>query len=386
MLYYRYRSPSELSFKELLYSEIFFSSTEECNDPFDSKTFYEFQPDQQRWEKLFELALGNLAKLIPDAAANAATKMVKRGTITLDEAMSMDFASHLRIATKIDDPFFLSAASASIMRLFELYKPESNYFVSFSRRCDEPLMWSHYAGRHEGYCLIFRSVGGALYQNALALKTSARREAPKSFSPFISRAIPDRFKFCNVEYKETVEHLNAFDRFPETVAMKVLSDTEAVELTLKQNAQYFQKHESWSYEEETRITLRAPEPWLFQDRFEYSHQERLFQYEPSQLVGIILGARMSESHKKRILQILEERDDRISGHTSYKRILFDFLLQEANLSTRHRQLDIAPLQFIGRVNTAKPGEPKFDSAFERWKTGCGIEIDGNRATSVQILD
>lgn len=386
MLYYRFRSPSELSFKELLYSEIYFASTEECNDPFDSRSFYEFGADQERWRSLFELSLGKIAVTYPSAASCAAAEVVKKGSLTFDEVMSMNFAEVLRVATNNGDPFLLEVVTASLARIFELYKPASNYFVSFSKRSDEPLMWSHYAGRHEGYCLVFRSVDGALHQNPLAKKTFIRRNTPNSFSPSISHGISDLFQFRDIEYKNTVEHLNAFDLFPQSVAMKSLSEEERIRLVAKQEEQYFQKHESWGYEEESRITLRAPMPWLLGDRFEYAPQERLFQYEPSQLVGVILGARMSKSNKDRISQIVEERSEHIDKHTSYKRIMFDFLLQEAKLSMRHRRLEITPLQFVGAVNSVKPDDEKFDLTYERWKAGGGIEFDGNKSTRVWIPD
>ena len=37
MLYYRYRSGSELSVKELIYDELYFASRAECNDPYEGK-------------------------------------------------------------------------------------------------------------------------------------------------------------------------------------------------------------------------------------------------------------------------------------------------------------------------------------------------------------
>lgn len=384
MLYYRFRPSSELSFKELLYSEIYFASTEECNDPFDSKSFYEFEPDFVRWKKLFEFSLGKLSEIFPSLASNAAEKVIKDGAVTFDDVLSMDFIDLFRVAANSDNPYFLNMASASVMRTLNLYKPQSNYYVSFSKRCDEPLMWSHYANRHEGFCLVFRSIDGALHQNKLAKKDSIRRDTPNSFSPSISQEIPSKFLFQDIEYPQTVELLNAFDRFPQLISMRNLSEEERITLVSKQESHYFQKHNSWGYEEESRITLRAPHPWLFGDRIEYTPQERLLRYEPSQLVGLILGARMSESNKTRIRQIIEDRSEHIARQTNYKRVIFDFLLQEAKLSTRHRQITIAPIQFIGRGNSSKPGDENFSALLDNWKSGDGIEIDGTRATRVNI--
>lgn len=383
MLYYRFRSPSELSFKELLYSEMYFASQEECNDPFDSKSFYEFPPDRQRWKNLFELAFGRLGNIVPSMAETAADEIVKKGGITFDEAMFTDYVDLFRVAANIEDEVFLNAAANGVLRALGLYKPQPSYFVSFSKQCDEPLMWAHYAQRHEGHCLVFRAIDGALQQNPLTKKRATRRSTPNSFSPTMSFSTPERFHFRDIEYKEAVEHLNAFERFPASVAMRQLSEEERVALVAKQDSQCFQKHESWGYEEEARITLRAPMPWLCGDRFEYSPQERLFQYEPSQLVGVILGARMSEPNKQRIVQILEERAHLIARLCNYKRISFDFLLQRARLSTRGRQIDIIPERFIG-IKPTKREDEQFDGMLRHWESGHGIEFDGNRATSVRV--
>ena len=35
----------------------------------------------------------------------------------------------------------------------------------FGSTYDSLLMWSHYASKHKGFCLIFRSIDGCLYQN-----------------------------------------------------------------------------------------------------------------------------------------------------------------------------------------------------------------------------
>lgn len=57
MLYYRYRSGSELSIKELIYDELYFASREECNDPYEGKTFATFSKDKDLWSNLINEAL-----------------------------------------------------------------------------------------------------------------------------------------------------------------------------------------------------------------------------------------------------------------------------------------------------------------------------------------
>ena len=57
MFYYRYRSGSELSVKELIYDELYFASREECNDPYEGKTFATFSADKDLWNNLINEAL-----------------------------------------------------------------------------------------------------------------------------------------------------------------------------------------------------------------------------------------------------------------------------------------------------------------------------------------
>lgn len=52
MYYYRYRSGSELAIKELIYDELYFASREECNDPYEGKTFAVFSKDKDLWSNL----------------------------------------------------------------------------------------------------------------------------------------------------------------------------------------------------------------------------------------------------------------------------------------------------------------------------------------------
>ena len=57
MFYYRYRSGSELAIKELIYDELYFASREECNDPYEGKTFAAFSKNEALWSNLINEAL-----------------------------------------------------------------------------------------------------------------------------------------------------------------------------------------------------------------------------------------------------------------------------------------------------------------------------------------
>lgn len=378
MLYYRYRSPTELSFKELLYSELYFSSAAECNDPFDSAAFYKFPVDYDRWYSLFAWALGDLSALEPSVADALARQMCSIGELTFDEAADLDYREMLRSSAGIDNPIVQIAMAECIYRAYETYKPEENYFVSFARVPDEPLLWSHYAGRHEGFCLVFRSIKSSIWQYQEVLKRSIARKTPRSFSPTISQGVPQCFPIRDITYEEEPDYLNAFYRFAESVANVELSEQERRDLASEQQKHYFTKSRSWAYECESRIALRSPASWLFGERVEYSRQERLFRFEPSQLVGVILGARASDETRKRVLEIVAERRDELSASRDYKRTIFDCLVQQAELSTRGRQILVKPTHIFGLGDCVAPENKEFEKRLSDWKKGCGLEFDGTR--------
>ena len=367
-----------------MYGELFFTSTEECNDPFDSKSFYEFPNDVNRWAQLFKFVLGKLQNLYPQCANIVASEVCRNCPLTFEEASSLDYYSlFFQVTNKKDQQFALAAANG-VEHVFNLYKPPTRYFVSFSRVNNEPLMWSHYAMRHEGFCLVFRSHDGMLKQNPLLARTSVQRKTPAGMAPSMGYGIPDGFLFQDISYVPVVNHLCAFQLFPQAVAGRIQSEEERIEIAHIQANQYLQKHPSWSYESESRLTLSIPTPWLFGDRFEYSVQERIFNFEQTQLVGIIFGARMSDDHKNRVYQILDDRKEQISKQVNYKRVIFDFLVQQAQLSSRHREIEIHPAKLITLLEPIEPNDKKFEQKYQQWIEGWGMEIDGPKGSLVQI--
>ncbi|WP_201167065.1 DUF2971 domain-containing protein [Halorhodospira halophila] len=307
-----------------------------------------------------------------------ARQMCSNGELTFDEATDLDYREMLRSSAGIDNPIVQIAMAQCIYRAYETYKPEENYFVSFARVPDEPLLWSHYAGRHEGFCLVFRSVNSSIWQYKEGLKRSITRKTPRSFSPNISQGLPESFTIRDITYEEQPDYLNAFYRFPESVANVDLSEQERRDLASKQQKHYFTKSRSWEYECESRITLRSPASWLFGERVEYSRQERLFRFEPSQLVGVILGARASYETRERVLEIVAERGDEVSASRDYKRTIFDCLVQQAELSTRGRQIVLKPTHIFGLGDCLTPENKGFEKRLSDWEKGCGLQFDGKR--------
>jgi hypothetical protein len=386
MLYYKFRPASEVSFKELLYDELFFTSTEECNDPFDSKSFYEFSAEKDKWKALIKFAADS-----EGFSDNADIEKVSEAVcdlcpITFDEALKLDWYSIFQKTSVYNEPLFVGANVRAILSTLEKYRPPIRYFSSFSKSCTESLMWSHYASNHQGFCLIFRSVYKKLMQAVSHRKKSIQRSAPKGLAPSMNYALPEGFQFQDVTYVDDVKHISAFTLFPKTVAGSEFSDEEIHSLRKAQFEQYLQKHSCWSYEEESRLVLETPMKWLFGDQWEYSIQERLFRYEPTQLVGVVFGARTKENDKTRIFQILEERNDRIAKSVDYPRIIFSFVAHQATISDRGRKIEVHPLKFVSSVHSETPGDPEFDRLYGDWRDGYSYELNGNRASRIHVPD
>jgi hypothetical protein len=144
MFYYRYRPYNEVSIKELLYNEMYFSSPEKCNDPFDSKTFYEFGADKEMWSRVIKFSVKMANDIITDELADLlAEHLCKKSPLTFDEAHKANLFEDLPEHSSIIAA--MSRYGIFINRLLSIYKPATRYFVSFSKVNSEPLMWSHYA-------------------------------------------------------------------------------------------------------------------------------------------------------------------------------------------------------------------------------------------------
>lgn len=366
-----------------MYSEMYFSSPEECNDPFDSKTFYVFHADNEKWFKVIQLASERVKISLSKNLMNQLTEHIcKQCPLTFDEAIKKDLFTEFK-GSSANENILISYLSKVIQELLKVYQPDTRYFVSFSRTNSDPLMWSHYADKHKGFCLIFKAIGGKLNLSPNYKKDSVRPPTPNGIAPNMSHGLPENFDFVDINYRPEVEFLDAFLHMPAYVSGDAKDEQERLKIVAEQESHYTQKGQSWHYENESRLILRPPLSWLFGGHIEFTQQERLFHYEPSQLVGIIYGARMTDGEKNRVRQLLKERENWINRTVNYKRISFLFLEFEAKLSMNQRKVEIEPLNIISYMPIA-PTDSNFERLYTEWKEGIGHERDGNSSKRIKV--
>ncbi|PKF81095.1 hypothetical protein CW749_00145 [Vibrio sp. vnigr-6D03] len=385
-MYYKYRSFSEFSIKELLYQELYFATRQESNDPFDSKTFYEFSANENYWRNLLEIVAEKFTGFKESDINAAAKRLVSLSPMTYEQVANLDIT---KIIFESIDPKNYPVSilfSNEFKALIDLYAPEESYFTCFSKVKDDPLMWAHYAGNHQGFCLIFQPINGALNQHPFYRRTSVRRESPNGIAPSMGMGLPESFQFIPVEYQDKAESLCAFCRLPRGVTNFNLTEGERLKLATIQSSQYVQKHCSWKYEQEVRLSFTPISGYLYGQKVNLSKQERLFHYDPSQLVGIVLGAQMSAENKVRLREVITEVLSRRELYKQGKRVLFNFMVFEAELSSVQRNLNIKPVELLTLSKNYQPSAPEFDRFYSEWEQGVGIEFNGMSSVRVVISE
>ena len=247
-------------------------------------------------------------------------------------------------------------------------------------------MWSHYASKHKGFCLIFKAINGFLCQDKEHLKNSISRKTPKGLiAPLSSFGLPESFHFQNIEYCPNIEMIDASRFMPYHVfGRDVTSEEERIKMAIENDRKCLEKHECWQYEEETRLLLNEPRAWLFGGHFEYTQEERLLHYQPTQLVGIILGALMEPKIRKRIREIISGLRERIARAVKVGP-LFDFVLFEASISDKHRDVEITPKEIYGLSEAITKEDSQFASMLKKWEDGWAIVFDKNTSFKKQFL-
>ena len=372
MFYYRYRSGSELSVKELVYDELYFASRAECNDPYEGKIFAIFEKNEDAWNNLIRLALKD-NPILSNATEYLVEKIVSfyidKSPIIFEEFINTSEDDFLSIGKDWFEKTILKNMLAVITRYALAYMPEERYFASFSRKRDINLMWAHYANNHRGFCLIFRPINGKIYQNKYWKTTQFGYSTPNSFSPHMSFAVPDSFEIKAVEYVTDPKYADGFTYFPTAVIGKEFSQEQIKEILNDREKIYLQKHYTWKYEEESRIILQSGIPWLAGEQLSLSPHQRLFHYDSIHLAGIVVGVNMPQEQRFRIEEIMAEKAKRQYKSLEKEFIVSDLVLFEEKLSETTRMLEVVACKIYGSGTTIDKKAKDFSYRYKRWEDG-----------------
>lgn len=359
MFYFRYRPWSDISVKELLYNEIYFSSVKEANDPYEGKFFVKFKSDKSKWEKVFQnddvfFQFSDNRNFFD----NVVNFFSDKQEWTLDEILSLKTGDFYSSGVKdIDTNSFVRTLNQYFDSIFNKLQ---KYFVSFSKNCDNTTMWSHYASKHEGFCLIFNFENKQIRQDSQNLKTKLHVKELDGFSHsiFANPPVSEYFNLFDVKYLNKLEKLDGF-------LFLDASNYQKNKETIREA--YLQKSKAWKYEEETRILLEIDAKNYIESK--WSKTQRLFHYDFNQLVGIILGYRMEQEAREQIVEIIKEKIRTRSTETG-------FCIFEAKLSMKYQKVDLEPVKIIISHDTEiDKKDPRFQIAYKRWKDKYSFDMN-----------
>ena len=381
MFYYRYRSGGELSVKELIYDELYFASREECNDPYEGKTFATFSKDKDLWSNLINEALkAHKIELDESLKEKLVEYFLAKSPMPIENILRIPRDEFIDIGQRRMDQFMLKPTLEAIQDYVMWYSPEERYFASFSKTNDNFLLWSHYANNHKGFCLIYRAIDGKLKQNP----NWKRKQTATLPLPRLTFVVPDAFEIQDVEYVSTPKSSDGFMCFPTSVAGDKHTPKEVEMAQAERAKNYLQKHSVWDYEQEARVVLSSGVQWLAGRKLTLPAHQRLFHIDSTQLVGIILGSQMPDIQRQRIREIITEKVERWYIPTTDHRIISNFILFEEILSETNREVVIEPKEIYTGTSVFTKKQPNFTQLYDEWHNGWAIEIKGNSATKIQL--
>lgn len=162
------------------------------------------------------------------------------------------------------------------------------YTASFSKKNSHPVMWSHYASSHHGFCLEFRTHEGKVPHSRCDQILPLFRN---SYNGIILE---------KVYYTDEYECLNGFMANPYlNTPNENWSFSQSILEAIKK------KYSHWKYENEIRMTILLSVN-MFSDS-DYFPEARMYRYDFLHLSGILFGMRMNRFDKHRIRRILERK-------------------------------------------------------------------------------
>ena len=379
MLYYRYRPMNSLTIKELIYDELYFSYPGELNDPLDGLITYEFPEDYPKWKRLldyawkgFNVETDNIAESFTKKSPLSVRKIATSNDLVLETIAS---------GIKDTDKHLIFTLTQKLIDYINTYLPGEGCSVSFSKVYNNALMWSHYTGKHEGFCLIFRSIDDCINQDQLKKKTSVKT------SEHSSTCIPKNFKLHDVSYGPKSRNINGFSLFPAGIYGRDFTQEERDNYWQSIEKMYLTKSACWDYEEESRLYMPAGSV-LTSDEI-LSPLDRIFHYDNSQIAGVIYGMRMSESNKNLVREILLRKSEERFMNSQNDVFLFDIVAFDAHFDDTQHTINTSPSEIFDCGRAISRDNPQFSKKFASWEKGEALHIqttERGRGSSRVILD
>lgn len=309
---YKYRSDSIISIKELYYGEMYLSHVSELNDPYDTKILYKFSANKERYQRLLETI---------ESGLDIITKKIDFGEIA--GFLAKEELSYEELIEKIQTDYFRNtlvkylgknknteciAVSDIFIRelLYSINKwvTKNIYVSSFTKNFSDPIMWSHYANEHRGFCLQFCSTNNQLYENPFRRAKKTRyKDGTYGYQE------GKKFHFDKVKYKKNILALDGFMNFSPYIYGENKNKPSIDNFWNKFKESALIKYNKWKYEEEYRIIDYSD--WMPNKVDENGVKkknfiDRVFFYDQTQLTGIIFGSKM-DANKADEIEILIHR-------------------------------------------------------------------------------
>ena len=317
---YRLRRYSAVSLKELLYGEAYFSAARELTDPYDTKVYYRFSGNRDRYRRLLTYLI---SPFLPKGKALDCGEMAD--TLSGTDLSYEELVEAIR-SPRFQKMLFRETCLAYPIEGFILYQKildglfheihkhmgRNSYVVSFTGNLSDPTVWSTHSDNHSGFALVIEPYQDKLVQNPL-------RRKPKAQSDDGSIRYLDSmdYPFQKVTYVGDIKSLNAFYSFPQDVYGQEVPEQGIKEYWSQYRLLATTKYATWTFENEYRLVdLDWMPDHVNQDGPVLRHSvDRLYYYDQTQLKGVVCGMNMRAPDREELIRTAVVMRDRLFWET-----------------------------------------------------------------------
>ena len=192
-----------------------------------------------------------------------------------------------------------------------------------------------------------------------------------------SISVPSELPISEINYSNNITPIDAFTVFPEACSTLVIENEEdRLKYHKNKEEHLLTKSKCWDYESEVRLLINSPSKYIFGESA-IKPYKRVFYYDFTQVVGVIFGARISEDEKEALTHILTEKlkKESLNVGSQERKILFDFMFQQAELSPDSRKINIKNIGVARAGTLYTPSSKDFSRYFEDWKKGSALVFE-----------